>query len=252
MSRKNKNIIMCIVLTILVISLCFTVYRIKLNISNTPHRMNFDNMERKEMPNNDEGGKFRRRKKEKSEAEGDEKQTEEKNDSKSNNTSNDSFEKRVQPPEMNEEIQNGDFTPPDMFDAENMKKDFSRGNKDMGVLPNKKTNISTFQYILIGIESLGISIIIIYLIMTSFNKKTIKDVVSEKDNIIICVLATIILTFGLIFGSSHIIKTMSINNYSNIKVIDEKEFESKTKEKNTKEDEKSSSKSTSDESSESA
>lgn len=249
MSRKNKNIIMCIVLTILVILLCFTVYRIKLNISNTPHMMNFDNMEGKEIPNGGEDEKFKRRGREKKSTQDEDKKTDESDNSKSNNTANDDFKKEIKPPEMSEDNDSKNLN---ISDAENMKKDFPRKNKGMGFAPNKNTDITTFQYVLIGIESFGISIIVIYLIMTSFNKKTIKDVVSDKDNIIICVLATIILTFGLIFGSSHIIKNMSINNYSDIKVIDEKEFESKTKEKNTKEEDKSSSKNTSDESSESA
>ena len=225
MSRKNKNIIMCLVLVVLIFSLCFTVYNIKTNKSNVPNKMNFNGSERR-MPS-DDNIMERKRSRDKKSTTDDESKSSEKDESKSKNATNNDFIGEIKPPEIGEDE---DFTPTDMPNAENIKKDFRGRNKNFNF--SKSTNITTFQYVLIGVESLGISVVLIYLIMTNFNKKSLKDITSDKDNIIICILATIIITVGLVFGSKYVVKSMT-SETQNIKVIDEKEFEQKSNDKST-------------------
>ena len=53
---------------------------------------------------------------------------------------------------------------------------------------NNTANISYIYYIIFGIESLILSILIVYLVMSVFNKKAFKEVFINKDKIIIYVL----------------------------------------------------------------
>lgn len=81
---------------------------------------------------------------------------------------------------------------------------------------NKKednTSLTYIYYIIFGITNLVIAMIIIYLIMSKFNKKTFKETFSNSDKIIINILAVIILTVGFTY-IDRIITTNLIENNS--------------------------------------
>ncbi len=63
----------------------------------------------------------------------------------------------------------------------------------------KNTDNNYVYLILFGIESLCLSLIVIYLIMSKFNKKTFKETFANSDKILIYILGVIILTSGLTF-----------------------------------------------------
>ena len=62
-------------------------------------------------------------------------------------------------------------------------------------MPNevKSTTIPTIYYFIFGIESIVLATIIIYLIMSNFNKKKIKETFTNKDKITIAILSVILL-----------------------------------------------------------
>jgi hypothetical protein len=114
------------------------------------------------------------------------------------------------PPDMQEKT--GDMfemTPPEKPDGvgdkfENDPPSMPDGNappeKPSGEAPemNNSTN-NTTKYILLGVESLVISSMVVYLIMSKFNKKTFKETYEDKDKLIISGLLVIILTGGMIY-----------------------------------------------------
>lgn len=73
-------------------------------------------------------------------------------------------------------------------------------NNNMGEPPTKpgqeniSNQISTANYIMFGAEGLIISILVIYLIMSRFNKLTLKETLKNADKAIIFILTTILVT----------------------------------------------------------
>lgn len=59
---------------------------------------------------------------------------------------------------------------------------------------NNTDSISIIYYVIFGVESLVLTILVMYLIMSNFNKKTFKETFDNKDKIIIIILSVIILT----------------------------------------------------------
>lgn len=104
-----------------------------------------------------------------------------------------------QPPELPTDSKNNDMGNPQ--------------NDNVQMIDKEKTNssISTIYYVFLIIQSLGISVLILYLVMSNFNKKTLKETLSTKDKITIYILSTIILTIGLIFVESYIVKHNILN-----------------------------------------
>ena len=113
-------------------------------------------------------------------------------------------------------------------------------------------SLSWTYYVILGIESLLISTTLMYLVMSGFNKKTIKETFINKDKILINVLAIIILTSGITYISTKFISDgnnqieskgqMDSNNqveYSATKEIKEsvdiedETYDSSTKDENT-------------------
>jgi len=104
------------------------------------------------------------------------------------------------PPDMpNDSEQNDGETPPEKPDGNNendtMPKNINNG---------ENTNNFYVYLIIFGIESMILSCILGYLIMSRFNKKSLKETFSSNDKKIIYLLTIIILTAGLTFGSNTI------------------------------------------------
>ena len=187
--RKTKNFIAILLLIILVISSILTINYSKNNLS--------INNNQKEIPGGSPGngppnGNMPNRK-----------------ESSDNNT-NDNNE--ITPPEKPSEDNNKEDnnsnnsipTPPS--NDNNNIKDFNN---------NTTANISTLSIILFGIESIGIASIIVYLIMSNFNKKEIKETFKTSDKLIIYILTIIILATCFTTVDVFATKNISLNNNIN-------------------------------------
>mgnify|MGYP004647242737 FL=1 len=162
MKRRNKNIIIVILIILTIASIDFTMYYAKNHITSNENMMEPQN-------NSNEMGT-----------------PPEKPDS--NNTSDN---ERPQMPN------NDGSMPP-----------------EMGNMPSEKetSSITTGYYIAFTIEGLILSTLIIYLIMSNFNKKNIKETFENKDKVIICLLSLIILTGLITLGSSVITNNVVLKN----------------------------------------
>lgn len=81
-----------------------------------------------------------------------------------------------------------------------------------GQMPNNEVSLDNVYYVIFGIESLVLAILIIYLIMSGFNKKTFKETFENKDKVIISVLSIIILTFSFTYLNGYVTKNYFIEN----------------------------------------
>ena len=109
------------------------------------------------------------------------------------------------PPDMSNNSDNSGSNnniPPEMPKNDNLSK--------------MNNNIEWYYYVLVASLSIGVSILVIYLIMSNLNKKDIKETFSSKDKIVIYVLSTILLS-GILTGGSLILsdKLASNNNVEN-------------------------------------
>lgn len=87
----------------------------------------------------------------------------------------------------------------------------------MSDMQNGENNIEieTSYYIIFGIEAFVVSILVIYLIMSGFNSKTLVETLNGARNIIIYIILVAIVTTGLTFAQSYITKNISSSNTQN-------------------------------------
>ncbi len=175
MSRKIKNIISIVVILLLCGSIVFTGYlsaKSNTNNSNNISNINQNGSEQPEMPNGDNPG-----------------EPPEKPDGKMNNEQGNDNSNMEEPPEM-PNVDNNMGTPPDMPNN-------NGGIEQIGGQQGDNTDNNYVYLILLGIESLSLSLIVLYLIMSGFNKKTLKETFANSDKILIYILGVVILTSGL-------------------------------------------------------
>lgn len=96
----------------------------------------------------------------------------------------------------------------------------SQENENMSSMPNMQngennTKIETAYYIIFGIEAFIVSILVIYLIMSGFNSKTLAETLNGAKNIIIYIILVAIVTTGLTLAQSYITKNISSSNTQN-------------------------------------
>lgn len=96
----------------------------------------------------------------------------------------------------------------------------SQENENMPSMPDMQngennTEIETSYYIIFGIEAFVVSILVIYLIMSGFNSKTLAETLNGAKNIIIYIILVAIVTTGLTFAQSYITKNISSSNTQN-------------------------------------
>ena len=108
------------------------------------------------------------------------------------------------PPDMNSNM------PPENNDFGNKREMF---NMEIG---SKK--LETYHYIIFGVNSLIISCILIYLIMSKMNKMTFKEVFQDSDKVIITVLSCLILTVGFTYLDIYLTNNYFVNSTNNIKM----------------------------------
>lgn len=96
----------------------------------------------------------------------------------------------------------GGGTPPEKPEG----SDFSGfGGSEM---TSSSKNIDVIYYVLFGVQSFIISIIVIYLLMSSFNKKSFRETFFNKDKLLICLLMSIILTGGMTYGEGYLVQNV--------------------------------------------
>ncbi|MCM1052942.1 MAG: carbohydrate-binding domain-containing protein [Ruminococcus sp.] len=138
------------------------------------------------------------------------------NYSKNNINTNNNFIKNIkEDTPLNIPSEEGIFNDskePQNFDKpDNTKMPNDRNN--MGDFKHNSYYLSWQSYLLFGLESLLISLIILYLIMSKFNQRTFKETFINADKIIIYILGNIIVTSILLI--SEVIVTnnhLSFNN----------------------------------------
>lgn len=124
-----------------------------------------------------------------------------------------------EPPEKPEGDSNME-EPPENPDGDNSVPNEMPSNdsaKGEPFVMNGSSSISLIYYILFALEGLVISSIVMYLIMSNFNKKTFKETFVNKDKVMINILSIIILTSGLTYLSSKVTSDCLLNNKDDVK-----------------------------------
>ena len=75
---------------------------------------------------------------------------------------------------------------------------------------NNQTELNLVFYALLGTESLILAMLILYLIMSGFNKKTLSETFRSGEKISVYILAAIILTSGFIALNFYLINNLII------------------------------------------
>ena len=105
--------------------------------------------------------------------------------------------------------QNGQMgTPPSKPDGDNNSSEnmleAPNGQRPDNMQNEQNTKISVGYYVAFTAEALIISILITYLIMSNFSKKTIKEKLNKGGKIAVYAIIVIVLTVGLIFSQIYI------------------------------------------------
>lgn len=183
MTRKNKNITVILILFLLISLMAFTVYKASTSYSSINNTSTNQNIEKpKEMT--DEGTK---------------KQEPQKPDGEDDKLISDDNTIK-EPPEI----------PDNNNDKEIPQKEFYKTN-----------TLNLVYYILFIIEGLLLSILIMYLILSKFNKLSLRKTFEVKDKIIIMILSVIILTEIIFFSNKRItLRLLANNNIKNNQMTD--------------------------------
>ena len=97
-------------------------------------------------------------------------------------------------------------TPPERPEGES--RNSNKGNRPTKPDENNKSN----KTIIFVIEGLGIAMLVVYIIMSKFNKLTLKETLNNSNSIILFIIITIIVTVGLTIAQVYIAKNISSND----------------------------------------
>lgn len=240
MKRNLKNTITIIIILIMSCAICFTINYAKNStsnqsnmnekmIDNTPPSQQENNSNNKNImdppdnnPNNNQQNQngVPNNKNENSNNENQENDTENENQQKQDSNTN------IQPSENNNQNNNGN-TPPSVPNSK----------------PEEKNNSKNNIYLILQIESLILIAAVMYLIMSDFNKKNIKETFKDKDKILIYALSIIVASQLLTNVNKIIIDKISTQNketsisYSSKKEINKDETITKGNYNSTSSDE---------------
>ena len=210
MKRNLKNIIMILIAIIMCGMMIFTINYSKNHTTSSKEIANMNEGETPPAkPSNDENGEMT------------------KPENSSNETSTNSEEsnsKMEEPPAKPSDDTNSEMTNSENNSNETSTND-EESNSKMEEPPakpdgdgnnassdmSKNESISSIYYVIFGIEGLVISSILIYLVMSKFNKKTFKETFINKDKIIINVLTVIILTTGITYLCTYVTNNSTSN-----------------------------------------
>ncbi len=203
MKQKTKNIIITILIILTIGSVAGTMYYAKTHVTTTtssnemisPSGMS-NNGDAPEMPSGN--GSNQGEPPEKPDGEGSNAPEKSNGESTSENQST--------PPEKPDGDESENSERPEMPNGG--QNGMPSGNQN----GNATKSISTGYYVAFAIEGLVLSTLVIYLIMSNCNKKTIKETFANKDKIIISILSVVILTSCVTLGSSILTNKVILNN----------------------------------------
>lgn len=180
MNRKTKNIIITILIILTIASIGFTMYYAKNHISTNAS----ENMM---TPSGDMGNPPDK--------------PDDDNNMNNKNT----------PPEKPDGDENENSERPEM------PNDSGGTSPEMGNIPNGSatSSISTGYYVAFAIEGLVFSSLLVYLVMSNYNKKSMKETYANKDKIIISILSVVILTSLVTLESSTVTNKFIVSNKNN-------------------------------------
>lgn len=201
MKRTLKNILMIALILLMVCAMFFTMNYAKSNSTTTKNNQSIEQGESKRGTPPAKPG-------DKSENEETQNLSENSNEGGPEKPSNDNMEEPPEKPD-GESNNEGDMQKPtEMPD-----------NQDMKELDKKQNNLSYVYYIVFGAEGLILSISLVYLIISKFNKITVKEVFTNKNKIIILIISIVILTSVLTVLDIYLTNNYFLNT-SNSKMTD--------------------------------
>ena len=198
-TRIVKNIIMTFILLIIIILSIFTVYNY--NVNNNTSKNDFNNQGFNVPPNMQENNNSNNQ------------NTPPEKPSDDNNSNNQNT-----PPEKPSEENNTTSSESDS-NTENKVPDMpnnSTSTTNLSVNNEQNNNNLIVYYVLFGTYGLLVSVIIIYLLMSKFNKKTLKETFKSSDKIIIYILSSLLLTTVLTSCEMLLSKTNFKSNSTNV------------------------------------
>lgn len=202
MNRKVKNVVMIVVLLVVCILSYFTMNAAVKNsmpdngksgkeIEGTAPNFDSGETSEEDIPQKPSGDSENRKK-----------------PSRGDKTDNPENEEITSDGEITENLENSENS-----NKENMPEDYEKNLKSGNFSKKQsKQNISAIYYILFAVEGLIISSLLIYLIMSKFNSKTLKETLGTGKNIIIFVILVVIITIGLTLGQSILAKNVFASN----------------------------------------
>lgn len=223
MKRNIKNIIMLILVVLVIGSMVFTINYAKNHITTNNKEMTNENGTPPSMPNNQNNSSNDNNQNSNTPPS---KPDGENNNEQNNNNTNEPPEKpegdNQTPPEKpsdsNDSGNNGSSTSGDEKGNDqnsNTPPSMPNGQNGSGNMNNQNSiDLTTCYYVAFAIESLILSSLIIYLIMSSFNKKTFKETFENKDKVVITILSVIILTTVFTYTDKYITTEYFLTNDS--------------------------------------
>ena len=184
MNRTKKNILSVIVTLLLTACIGFTVYQIK--SQNTPPAAPTGQMQQQQSGGNSGSSTDKSSSADDNIIKG--------NNSNSNNSPNNSNNSNQQ-------------TPPEKPSGSDSNSGSTSQQNNHPKVPS--TKIATKYIVLLGAETFFWVLSILYLIFTGFHKRSFKEAFASWKKFTICGLASIILTCGLTFGETYLIKQLS-------------------------------------------
>lgn len=223
MKRNIKNIIMLILVVLVIGLMVFTMNYAKNHITTNNKEMTNENGTPPSMPNNQNNSSNDNNQNSNTPPS---KPDGENNNEQNNNNTNEPPEKpegdHQTPPEkpsdLNDSGNNGSSTSGDEKGNDqnsNTPPSMPNGQNGSGNMNNQNSiDLTTCYYVAFTIESLILSSLIIYLIMSSFNKKTFKETFENKDKVVITILSVIILTTVFTYTDKYITTEYFLTNDS--------------------------------------
>lgn len=228
MKRKTKNIIMILISVIVLLGIVLTIYFANNSLSSGGVEPNMGNMT---MPSGDNGQNNGMQSGNNTPPEkpdggnqtgdmqmpmenGDNSTPPEKPDSDNQNASMNGMQDGSTPPEKPDGEESGNMTMPS--DGGQMPEQNGMNASMNNISANDSSlSLSIWYYVILITLSIIFSIIFMYLILSGFNAKSFKDTFSLNDKKIIYILAVIILSSGLSFGSIYASKNLNSKTDNN-------------------------------------
>ena len=89
-------------------------------------------------------------------------------------------------------------------------------DENMPNIAHVNVGLSYIYYLIFSVEGLIISGLLIYLVLSKFNKKSLKETFANSDKMMIYILSVIVLTSGLSYSSGKITENCFLNKSNNV------------------------------------